>query len=90
MIEYPKELQDRDDKEDRERIMRMNPRDMRLTEFLVYKRVLLCTDLSREWNLNISRDCYVASVKNVVEAMNEWAALKSNEAIFHYQCGQTG
>lgn len=84
MSEFSKEYQDILDKEDRERIMAMQPRDMTLPEFLVFKRVLHTVDLSRRWNLNTTRDCHIATVAKITAAMNEWASIKSSEAIFFY------
>jgi len=78
--EYQKLL----DKEDKDRIMAMNPRDMKLPEFMVYKGIVNVTDFDRRWNLNITRDCYIGAVKKIETAMTEWAEIKAKEEVFYY------
>jgi hypothetical protein len=54
---------------------------MNAAEFLVSKGILQSVDLSTNWNLNITRDCYVGTSRKIVEVLDEYAKAKVIEAL---------
>lgn len=46
---------------------------MTAAELLVQKKILISTDQTTRWNLNLSRDTYIQSVKDIIAAMEEYA-----------------
>lgn len=59
--------------------------NMSAEEFLVKKKILNSTDLETKWNLNTTKDTYIAVTKQIVEAMNEFAKIKVEEAVKLHQ-----
>lgn len=54
---------------------------MTAAEFLVQKGILRSTDLETLWNLNLSRDTHVQTVKNIINAMDEYAAAYHDQKV---------
>jgi hypothetical protein len=42
-------------------------------EVLVKNRVFLTTDIKKHFNLDVTRDCYVGTQRDIVKSMNEYA-----------------
>ena len=54
---------------------------MRATETLVKNRVFLTEDVNQHFNLDVTRDCYVKTQKDIVKSMKEYTTLKCKELL---------
>lgn len=54
---------------------------MTAREILVKNRVFLTEDVNQHFNLDVTRDCYVKTQKDIVKSMQEYAELKCKELL---------
>lgn len=54
---------------------------MTALNILVKNRVFLTEDVNKGFNLDVTRDCYVGTQKDIVKSMKEYAKLKCEELL---------